>query len=65
MTVVECLCLLFYESDVILFMIGNVTNEAHGTLKFKQLGLMPRQTVLKHISKKLREMGKLVIEENY
>jgi hypothetical protein len=65
MTVVERLCLLFYESDVILFMIGNAINEAHGTLKFKQLGLMPRQTVLKHISKKLREMGKLVIEENY
>ncbi len=65
LTVVERLCLLFYEADVVLFMIGNAMNEAHGTLKFKQLGLMPRQTVLKIISKKLRDMGKLVIEENY
>lgn len=65
MTVVERLCLLFYEADVVLFMIGNAMNEAHGTMKFKQLGLMPRQTVLKIIANKLREMGKLVIEENY
>ena len=62
-TVVERLCSLMQNVDVITFLIGNAINDAHTSLVFKQMGVRPRHTTVKLIAECLRKMGKLVIEE--
>ncbi|MDD4583763.1 MAG: hypothetical protein PHR60_06185, partial [Eubacteriales bacterium] len=62
-TVVERLCSLMQNVDVITFLIGNAINDAHTSLVFKQMGVRLRHTTVKLIAECLRKMGKLVIEE--
>lgn len=62
---VERLCALLLKADVVTFMIGRSVNSAHSDLVFKQLAIRPRDTTLKLISEKLRQLGKLVVEEYY
>ena len=64
-TVVERLCLMLKEADAIRLMVGNAMNEAHETMLFKQVGVRVRMKTLQLIVKKLRAMGKLVVERRY
>ncbi len=62
---VERLCALLLKADVITFMVGRSINDAHTDLLFKQLGIRPRDATIKLITKRLKDMGKLVIDEYY
>ncbi|NLA86407.1 MAG: SpoIIE family protein phosphatase [Clostridiales bacterium] len=62
---VERLCALILNADVVTFVIGRSVNDAHTDLLFKQLGIRPRDATIKLIAQKLRDMGKLVVEEYY
>jgi hypothetical protein len=62
---VERLCALLLKADVITLMVGRSVNDAHTDLVFKQLGIRPRDATIRLISQKLKEMGKLVVEEYY
>ena len=62
---VERLCALLAKADVITFMVGRSINKAHMELLFKQLGIRPREPAIRLITKRLKEMGKLVVEEYY
>jgi hypothetical protein len=64
-TVAERLCLMLHTADVINLMIGNASNTAHDDLIFKQSGVQIRKNVVRQIVKKLKNMGKLVIEQYY
>jgi hypothetical protein len=64
-TIAERLCLMLHAADVINLMIGNASNDAHDDLIFKQTGVQIRRHVIKKISERLKNMGKLVIEHNY
>lgn len=63
--VVERLCTLMRNSDIITFMLGTAVNAAHGDIMFKQLGVRPRRESVETLANRLREMGKVVIIENY
>jgi hypothetical protein len=56
---------MMLEADVITFIVGSAVNDAHTSLLFKQTGIRPRLTAVQLISKKLKELGKLVIEIKY
>ena len=64
-SVAERLCLMLHEADVIHLMIGNAANSAHEDLIFKQIGVHVRKSTIQHISKRLKKMGKLVIDRYY
>lgn len=64
-SVVERLCKMLHEADVIHLMIGNAVNAAHEDLLFKQIGVHVRKAIIQQISEKLKDMGKLVIEKYY
>ena len=64
-SVVERLCLMFKDADVINLMVGNAVNVAHDDLIFKQIGVHVRRATLEQIIIKLKKMGKLVIERYY
>lgn len=63
--VVERLCTLMQEADIITFSVGNAINYAHNSITFKKIGVRPRQITVKLISQCLRNMGKLVVEEYF
>ena len=62
---VERLCALLLKADVVTFLVGRSVNNAHTDLVFKQLGIRPREATIKLITEKLRQMGKLVVEEYF
>ena len=62
---VERLCALLDKADVVTFMVGRSVNTAHRELLFQQLGIRPRESTIRLIAGRLREMGKLVVEEYY
>lgn len=62
---VERLCALLLKADVVTFLVGRSVNNAHTDLVFKQLGIRPRDATIKLISQKLKELGKLVVEEYF
>jgi len=64
-SLVERFCAMMLEADVITFIMGSAVNDAHTSLLFKQTGIRPRLTAVQLISKKLKELGKLVIEIKY
>jgi hypothetical protein len=57
LTAVTELCILIKEADTINIMIGDAQNISHKGLTFKQIGLLPRRTIVGLIVKKLNEMG--------
>jgi hypothetical protein len=63
--VIERLCLMLHEADVIHLMIGNVLNTAHDDLIFKQTGVHVRNSIIQQIADKLKDKGKLVIKRYY
>ena len=64
-SVAERLCLMLHEADVIHLMIGNALNSAHENLIFKQIGVNVRKSTVRQIVEKLKDMGKLIIENLY
>ena len=64
-SVAERICVMLKESDVIHLLIGNAVNIAHEGLLFKQVGVKVRRKTVALIAEKLREMGKLVLEQYY
>jgi len=57
---VSDLARLFHESDIINFIVGTATNRAHKSLVFRQMGIFPREVIVRLFSDKLQKMGKLV-----
>ncbi len=57
---VSDLARLFHESDIINFIVGTAANRAHKGLVFRQMGIFPREVIIKLLSDKLQKMGKLV-----
>jgi hypothetical protein len=51
---------LFHRADTVNFFIGGASNPAHRAIAFKQIGVLPRETVTHLLVEKLRKMGKLV-----
>jgi hypothetical protein len=63
--VVQRLCLMLRESDVIHLHIGMAANHAHESIFFKQVGVRLRRMAVERLTRKLRAMGKLVTENYY
>lgn len=59
------LCRLMQGADKIECFIGTGPNREADALVFKQLGILPRTTIIPLICQKLRQSGKLVIQHNY
>jgi hypothetical protein len=57
---VSRLCKTLQEADRINFYIGNARNESHENIAFRQRGILPRKTIIKLLSQRLEEMGKLI-----
>lgn len=55
------LCRLLTSADRINFLVGQMHNEANGDLSFRQQGILPRATIVRLLTEKLRENGKLVV----
>ncbi len=64
-TPVERLAMLMQEADAITFINGTVVNRAHQATLFRELGVLPREAVIKTLSDKLSARGKLVEVERY
>ncbi|QSX09055.1 SpoIIE family protein phosphatase [Alkalibacter rhizosphaerae] len=63
--VVEKISLLMQQADRVDFLVGGAYNDAHGTLDFKEMGVMPRNMIVRILAKKLKAMGKIVEITNY
>ncbi|NLO97692.1 MAG: SpoIIE family protein phosphatase [Peptococcaceae bacterium] len=50
------------HADFINFFVGGARNPSHNNISFKQLGVLPRQTIVNLLVQKLRDMGKIVLE---
>lgn len=57
LTAVTELCILIKQADTINFMVGGAQNIGHSGLTFKQIGILPRHTIVGLIIQKLKEMG--------
>lgn len=51
---------LFHASDVINFFVGTATNRGHESIVFRQMGIFPREVIVKLLAEKLSRIGKLV-----
>jgi hypothetical protein len=50
------------DADIINFFTGLARNPGHNDIRFKQLGVMPRNTIVSLLIQKLRDMGKIVLQ---
>jgi serine/threonine protein phosphatase PrpC len=50
------------EADFINFFIGGASNPGHNNISFKQLGVLPRQTIVNLLMQKLKDMGKIILQ---
>ncbi len=57
---VSDLCRAFNASDTINFIVGTATNRGHESIVFRQMGVFPREIIVKLLAEKLRKIGKLV-----
>lgn len=57
---VTTLARIFHESDVINFIVGTATNRAHKSIVFRQMGIFPREVIVKLLAERLKRMGKVV-----
>jgi predicted transcriptional regulator len=51
---------LFHESDTINFIVGTAVNPGHENIVFRQMGIFPREVIVRLLAEKLRKLGKLV-----
>jgi hypothetical protein len=49
-----------HNADVINFIIGGAVNSGHQTIVFRQMGIFPREIIVKLLAEKLIKMGKLL-----
>lgn len=59
-SVVERICSLMQQADEITFLVGNAYNDAHTSISFKEVGVMPRHMIVHKLETKLKELGKIV-----
>lgn len=57
LTAVTELCILIKQADTINFIVGGAHNIGHNALTFKQIGILPRRTIVGLIVQKLNEIG--------
>ena len=50
----------FHTADTINFLVGTAANKGHENIVFRQMGVFPREVIVKLLAEKLRTMGKLV-----
>ncbi|MGI5902180.1 MAG: SpoIIE family protein phosphatase [Desulfitobacteriia bacterium] len=55
------LCEMMRAADIIRIFIGGARNPSHQDISFKQMGVLPRHTIVDLLIKKLTEMGKIVL----
>jgi hypothetical protein len=51
---------LFHNSDTINFVVGTAINPGHQSIVFRQMGIFPREAIVRLLAEKLRKLGKLV-----
>ncbi|MEN6615038.1 MAG: hypothetical protein ABFD12_00630, partial [Syntrophorhabdus sp.] len=49
-----------HASDTINFLVGTAANPGHAHIVFRQMGVFPRDVIVKLLAEKLKSMGKLV-----
>lgn len=62
---VQRLCRMMLDADIITFLYGRAINDAHTALIFKQVGVRSRQTAVRLLCERLKEMGKTVVTINF
>lgn len=50
----------FHSADTINFFVGTASNPGHENIVFRQMGIFPREVIVKLLAEKLTKMGKLV-----
>jgi hypothetical protein len=50
----------FHAADTINFLVGTAANTGHEHIVFRQMGIFPREVIVKLLAEKLKSMGKLV-----
>ena len=50
----------FHASDRINFLVGTARNPGHENIIFRQMGVFPREVIIRLLAEKLTKMGKLV-----
>jgi hypothetical protein len=51
---------LLHGSDTINFLVGTAINPGHESIVFRQMGVFPRDVIIRLLSEKLKKIGKLV-----
>ncbi|MCX8021908.1 MAG: serine/threonine-protein phosphatase [Syntrophorhabdaceae bacterium] len=51
---------ILHESDIVNFIVGTATNRAHKNIIFRQMGIFPREAIIKLLVEKLKDLGKVV-----
>lgn len=59
------LCLALREADGVVFMVGKAQNTGHEHISFRQRGILPRDVIVSKMADKLRDMGKMVVVEEF
>ncbi|MBA4418374.1 MAG: hypothetical protein C0392_10765 [Syntrophus sp. (in: bacteria)] len=54
---------LLHSSDTINFLVGTAMNPGHENIVFRQMGIFPREVIVRLLAEKLQNMGKLVSVE--
>lgn len=57
---VSRLCELLIKADRVNFFVGSAENEAHADISFRQRGIIPRGKIVRMLTERLRQLGKLV-----
>ncbi len=57
----DALCTLLEDADHVTLLHGRAPSSADDTLVLRQLGILPRATIVPLLAEKLRTMGKLVV----
>jgi len=52
---------MMIDADIIKFFTGGARNPSHADISFKQMGVLPRHTIISLLINKLTEMGKIIL----
>jgi len=59
-SVVTSICEMMQDADIIRIYLGDAHNEGHGSIVFRQTGILPREVIVPLIVEKLLSKGKIV-----
>ncbi|MDD4169371.1 MAG: SpoIIE family protein phosphatase [Desulfotomaculaceae bacterium] len=59
---VSDLARMMLDADIIKFFIGEARNPSHAGISFKQMGVLPRHTIINLLIQKLTEKGKIILQ---